>query len=79
MVLQHLCFFFGEKTDSNKFAKASQKGHKEMDFIESFFIGLSLEKNEKVLNVKKTKLLRRMKIPGFINPNKLTRGQVLIS
>jgi len=33
-------------------------------------IGMALEKNPDIYNVKKTKLLREMKVPGIINSPK---------
>ena len=50
-----------------KFAKPSKNGHRDIDFLETMLIGMALEKNPELLNVKKTALLREMKVPGVIN------------
>lgn len=38
-----------------------------MDFLETMLIGPTLERNPKLLNIKKTKLLREMKVPAVMN------------
>jgi hypothetical protein len=50
-----------------KFAKPSPNGHRDIDFLETLLIGMALEKNKNLLNVKKTALLREMVVPGVIN------------
>jgi hypothetical protein len=63
-----LMFLLPKLTGSGrKFSKPSHNGHRDIDFLESMLIGLALEKNSQLLNVKKTALLREMRVPGVIN------------
>ncbi len=41
-----------------KFSKPSKNGHRDIDFLETLLIGMALEKNDGLLNVKQTALLR---------------------
>jgi hypothetical protein len=50
-----------------KFSSPSQNGHRDIDFLETMLIGMALEKNKNLLNIKKTALLREMEVPGVIN------------
>jgi len=50
-----------------KFSKPTKSGYRDIDFLETLLIGMALEQNPKLANIKKTKLLREMKVPGVIN------------
>lgn len=58
-----------KRTPKNKFAKVSKaKGaHKDIKFLEQHLIGLCLDRNPDLRNVKDTSFLRNMVVPGVIN------------
>ena len=63
-----LLFLLPRKTGSNrKFSKPTKTGYRDIDFLESMLIGIALERNSSLMNVKKTKMLREMHVPGVIN------------
>lgn len=67
-------FFIAKRTPKGRLTKA-QKGqkkttHTDIDSVETMLIGAALDKNEKLRNIKSTKLFNKLIIPGFINsPN----------
>jgi hypothetical protein len=50
-----------------KFSKPTRSGYRDIDFLETLLIGMALEQNKNLANIKKTKLLREMIVPGVIN------------
>lgn len=58
-------------TNEWKFRKPSKNGHAPVQFLETYLIGLGLERNRKLLNTRKTKFLKTLYVPGFLN----ARGQ----
>ena len=52
---------------TGKFSKSSTNGYNDIDYLESMLIGMALEKNSHLQNVKKTKFLRELVVPGVIN------------
>lgn len=50
-----------------KFSKPTRVGYSDINFLETMLIGMALEKNPSLLNIKKTKLLRQMEVPGIVN------------
>jgi hypothetical protein len=50
-----------------KFAKPTKNQHRDIDFLETMLIGMALDENKHLLNIKKTALLREMVVPGVIN------------
>ena len=50
-----------------KFSKPTKSGYRDIEFLETILIGYALEKNPELANVKKTKLLRDMEVPGILN------------
>jgi hypothetical protein len=63
-----LLFLLPRMTGSGaKFSKPSKNGHRDIDFLETMLIGMALEENENLVNIKKTALLREMKVPDVIN------------
>jgi hypothetical protein len=50
-----------------KFSKPSKNGYRDIDYLESMLIGLALERNKQLMNIRKTKLLKEMVVPGVIN------------
>jgi hypothetical protein len=63
-----LLFLVARVTASGKkFSKPTTSGYRDIEYLESMLIGIALERNSNLLNVKKTKLLREMVVPGVIN------------
>ncbi|HXM41216.1 MAG TPA: hypothetical protein VN924_08185 [Bryobacteraceae bacterium] len=59
-------------TPKKRFAKTSQRGHRDIRFLENILIGSALRRNPKLQNIKGTKLLKEMRVPGVLNSG---RGQ----
>jgi hypothetical protein len=59
-------------TPGGRFAKPTSRGHADVRLLENLLIGSALSRNPELQNVKGTKLLREMNVPGFLNPR---RGQ----
>ena len=53
-------------TDADRFSQPSDS-HGDIIFLEKMLIGLSLKRNPDLINIKDTKLLRHMAVPGVIN------------
>jgi hypothetical protein len=51
----------------NKFSKPTISGYRDIEFLEKLLIGLALERNPLLTNIKNTKLLKEMKVPGVMN------------
>ena len=62
--------FLVKITPAGYAAKHSKNGHKDIELLEKLLIGVALRKNPDILNVKDTKLLREMHVPGLINTGK---------
>ena len=62
-----LLFLLPRTTPKNSFCKPTRRVYRDIEFLETMLIGMALEQNPKLANVKKTKLLREMKVPGVIN------------
>ncbi|WP_136732676.1 hypothetical protein [Xanthomonas euvesicatoria] len=60
--------FLPKMTPSGYFSKPTSRGHSDIRALESMLIGSALTKNPNLRNVKGTKLLREMDVPGFLNP-----------
>jgi hypothetical protein len=50
-----------------RFSRPIESAYHDVDFLETLLIGLALEKNANLINVRKTKLLREMIVPGIMN------------
>jgi hypothetical protein len=59
-------------TPGGRFAQPTKRGHADVRMLENLLIGAALRRNEELQNVKGTKLLREMNVPGFLNSR---RGQ----
>lgn len=62
-----IIFFISKMTHGGKFSKISKNHQPDIEFIETLLIGACIKKNASLLNVQKTKHLREISIPGFIN------------
>lgn len=60
-------FFLPRMTPQKKLCKPTVWRHRDIEFLETMLIGIALEQNEKLANVKKTTLLREIRVPGVIN------------
>lgn len=59
--------FLAKRTPTNRFAKKAEKGHRDIRMVENLLIGSALSRNQKLKNLKGTKLLREMHVPGLLN------------
>lgn len=67
----------GRRTrNGRRFAKPSKTRHSDIEFLETLFIGQALKKNPNLENILKTKKLKKMHVPGFLNTR---RGSNTIS
>ena len=57
-------------TNTERFAKPSKNGHTDIRFLENMLIGACIRRNPNLLNIKKTKLLKEMIVPGLLNNTK---------
>lgn len=57
-------------TKTERYAKKSKNGHRDIQFLETLLIATCLRRNPKLMNIKATKMLREMKLSGFINTGK---------
>jgi hypothetical protein len=62
-----LLFLLPRITNRNKLCKPTIWRYGDIEFLETMLIGISLEENPELANVKKTKNLREMRVPGVIN------------
>jgi hypothetical protein len=51
----------------NRFASPTSRGHADIRLLENLLIGSALGRNPYLQNVKGTRLLREMNVPGFLN------------
>lgn len=54
-------------TPGGKFVIPTGSAHRDIEFLETMLIASSLGRNENLYNVRDTKLLREMVVPGFLN------------
>lgn len=61
--------YFYARTTMKKHAWSapSKSRHMDIDYLERMLIGLALDKNKNLVNVKETGLLRNMIVPGLLN------------
>jgi hypothetical protein len=57
-------------TPAKRFAKTSRRGHRDIRFLENVLIGSALRRNPNLQNIKGTKLLKEMRVPGVLNSGK---------
>ena len=53
-----------------RFVKPTTRGHADVRLLENLLIGAAVSRNHDIQNVKGTKLLREMNVPGFLNSRK---------
>lgn len=60
-------FLVAKLTPKGRFAKPSKSGHADILFLESYLIGLALDRNSSLRNQKQTKYLRDLHVEGLLN------------
>ena len=60
-------YFIAKLTPTGRFSKPSQNGHADIQTLEKILIGLAISRNPDVINIRGTKLLRKMNVPGILN------------
>lgn len=63
-------FLIAKRSKSGKLSKPSKNRDKAISWLESLLIGMCIEKNPKLKNISKTKLLKEMLVPGILNTPK---------
>lgn len=63
-------YFIAKLTPSGKFSAPSKKGQKDIEDLENILIGLAISRNPQLFNIRGTKLLRDMCVPGIMNTKK---------
>lgn len=53
-------------TPTGRFAVPAANGHRDVQFLETLLIGMALNQNEDLQNVRGTKFLREMRVPGIL-------------
>lgn len=65
-------FFIPKITPTGRFVRPSRNGHRDVRFLENLLIGIAIRRNGDLQNIRGTKLLREMNVPGILNTR---RGQ----
>jgi len=60
-------YFIAKLTPNGDFSSPSKNGHIDVATLEQMLIGLGLSRNPEIVNIRGTKLLREMNVPGIIN------------
>ena len=60
-------FLIARRTPGGRFCTTSPNGYRDIEFVENTFIGMALQRNEDLQNIRGTAFLRDMHIPGFVN------------
>jgi hypothetical protein len=63
-------------TPTGRFASPAVNGHRDIRFLETLLIGMALNQNENLQNIRGTKFLREMKVPGIL---RTARGEGRLS
>jgi|ERR1051325_2399419 hypothetical protein len=62
-----ILFLIAKRSPLNRLVRPGKRRHGSNDFLESMLIGASLKKNRNLMNIQKTKYLKKMSVPGFLN------------
>ena len=57
-------------TPGNSFSAPSPNGHRDIQFLEKLILGQAMSHNPDLQNLKDTKLLRELNVPGVLNTKK---------
>ena len=61
-----LLHLIAKLTPTGRFASPATSGHRDIEFLESMLIGMALQQNEDLQNIRGTRFLREMKVPGIL-------------
>ena len=64
--------FIAHRTPARRFSKPCRQIQNGIEFLEEILIGIALRRNRDLLNIKGTKLLQSMVVPGILNTQKGT-------
>ena len=53
-------------TPTGRFAASAANGHRDVEFLETLLIGMALNQNEDLQNIRGTKFLREMRVPSIL-------------
>lgn len=62
-----IILFIARCTSSDRFSRPSANGYIDIRILETMLIGLAVKRNPYLLNIRGTKVLRDMVVPGIIN------------
>lgn len=60
-------YLLAKRTPKGRFATPSKSGYKDIQALEKLLIGQAIKRNPDVMNIKDTKILRELNVPGIIN------------
>lgn len=63
-----------KRTNEGRFAKLGVNGHRSTRFLENLLIGIAYSQNPKLENIRGTKFIKELIVPGLLNTPK--RGKV---
>lgn len=63
-------------TPTGRFCTPATNGHRDVEFLETLLIGMALNQNEDLQNIRGTKFLREMRVPGILRTG---RGEGLLT
>ena len=66
-------FLVAKKTPQGRFARRSRALQKDIEFLEDYLIGLALDRNPKLGNLRGTRFLRGLTVRGFFNASRGAR------
>ena len=65
-----LLHLIAKVTATGRFASPATSGHRDIEFLEHMLIGMAIRQNEELQNVRGTRFLREMKVPGILRTKK---------
>lgn len=60
-------YLIAKLTPGDNFSRPSKSGHSDVTALENILIGLAIPRNAEIANIRGTKFLREMNVPGIIN------------
>ncbi len=73
-----MLILLAKRTPGGRFAKPKKNRQRDVEFLETFLIGLALNRNSRLLNSKNTKHLKNLVAPGVINSPKGRPGKPVL-
>lgn len=65
-----LLHLIAKLTPTGRFASPAVNGHPDIEFLETMLIGMALRQNENLQNIRGTRFLREMRVPGILRTGK---------